>query len=1047
MNAPACTGITLSDVLARHARVRPHDVAFVDPNRRSGFAEMNERVTRLANALGEDGVGRGDRVAVIGLNSLDLVEVWFAALRLGAIAVPVNFRLVPGEIAYVLSDSGARTVVTDRACAPAVAQACARAPSVLSARTIGGDLDEIAVDAGDHADPGTVADDAPAFLMYTSGTTGFPKGAVITHRNLYLHALSVLATLGFRNDDDRWMAHAPLFHIAGVSGMLPTFLTGGTVIIPPSGGFDPEAAVRTIVEERVTSCWMTPSQWQAVCALPNLPSRDLSRLRRVWWGAAPASMTLLRTMIDAFPRAEIVAAFGQTECSPITCLLRGADAIEKIGSVGTPMLNVEVRVVDDDMADVPRGEIGEIVYLGPLVMKGYWGKEVETAEAFRGGWFHSGDLVRQDGDGYVYVVDRKKDMIVSGGENIYSAEVENVLSDHPKVAEVAIIGVPDPKWGESPMAVIVPRDPDDPPTGADVEAHCRAHLAAYKRPRRVAVVDELPRNAAGKVLKNRLRDAYGGADSYDVGPVDTPLLEETIGANFERTAQAYPDVEALVEVAGGRRWTYAELDVEIDCVARALMASGIERGDRVGVWSPNCAEWTILQYATAKIGAILVAINPGYRTRELSYVLRHSGTRLLVSAADYKGSDYRRMIEEARCDVPGPVDVVFLKTGDWQRFSGSADKVSTEALRDRMATICPSDPVNIQYTSGTTGLPKAATLSHRNILNNGFFVTELIGLRPGDRLCIPVPFYHCFGMVMGNLGCTAHGATMVIPALGFDPAATLAAVERERCTGLYGVPTMFIAILGDPHLGDRDVSSLRTGIMAGASCPAELMRRCVTELNMTELAIAYGMTETSPVSCQTRIDDDLHRRTSTVGRAHPHVEVKIVDPDSGEIVKRGRPGELCTRGYSVMLGYWRDDAKTREVIDDDGWMRTGDLAVMRDDGYCEIVGRSKDMVIRGGENVYPREIEDVLLTHPDVEDAHVIGVPDETYGEELCAWIRMRPNRPPLDTYAVRAFCAGKLAHYKVPRYVHIADEFPMTATGKVRKVDMRSESVRLLGL
>lgn len=1047
MNAPACTGITLSDVLARHARVRPHDVAFVDPNRRSGFAEMNERVTRLANALGEDGVGRGDRVAVIGLNSLDLVEVWFAALRLGAIAVPVNFRLVPGEIAYVLSDSGARTVVTDRACAPAVAQACARAPSVLSARTIGGDLDEIAVDAGDHADPGTVADDAPAFLMYTSGTTGFPKGAVITHRNLYLHALSVLATLGFRNDDDRWMAHAPLFHIAGVSGMLPTFLTGGTVIIPPSGGFDPEAAVRTIVEERVTSCWMTPSQWQAVCALPNLPSRDLSRLRRVWWGAAPASMALLRTMIDAFPRAEIVAAFGQTECSPITCLLRGADAIEKIGSVGTPMLGVEARIVDDEMNDVPRGEIGEIVYLGPLLMKGYWGKEVETAEAFRGGWFHSGDLVRQDGDGYIYVVDRKKDMIVSGGENIYSAELENVLSAHPKIAEVAIIGVPDPKWGEIPMAVVVPRDPGDPPSEADVETHCRAHLAGYKRPRRVAVVDELPRNAAGKVLKSRLRDTYAGVDSYDRGLVDAPLLEETIGANFERTARAHPGAEALVEVAGGRRWTYAELDAEIDCVARALMASGIERGDRVGVWSPNCAEWTMLQYATAKVGAILVAINPGYRTRELSYVLRHSGARLLVSAADFRNSDCRGVVSEARCGVPGLTDVVFLGTGDWQRFKRGADRVRTEQLRDRMATIDPSDPVNIQYTSGTTGLPKAATLSHRNILNNGFFVTELIGLRPGDRLCIPVPFYHCFGMVMGNLGCTAHGATMVIPALGFDPAATLAAVERERCTGLYGVPTMFIAILGDPHLGDRDVSSLRTGIMAGASCPVEVMRRCVTELNMSELAIAYGMTETSPVSCQTRIDDDLHRRTSTVGRAHPHVEVKIVDPDSGEIVKRGRRGELCTRGYSVMLGYWGDDAKTREVVDDDGWMRTGDLAVMRDDGYCVIVGRSKDMVIRGGENVYPREIEDVLLTHPDVEDAHVIGVPDETYGEELCAWIRMRPNRPPLDTYAVRAFCAGKLAHYKVPRYVHIADEFPMTATGKVRKVDMRAESVRLLGL
>jgi fatty-acyl-CoA synthase len=507
MNGP-CTGIALSDVLARHAQVRPGHLAFVDPDRRSTFAEMNERVTRLANALAADGVCPGDRVAVVGYNSLDLVEVWFAALRLGAIAVPVNFRLTPGEIAYLLADSGARAVVVDRACAPAVAQARGRVPSVRGVRTISGDLDEIATSASDHAQPGPVADDAPAFIMYTSGTTGFPKGAVITHRNLYMHALSVAATLGFRSDDHRWMAHAPLFHIAGVSGMLPTFLSGGTVVIPPSGGFDPEAAVRTLVEERVTSCWMTPSQWQAVCALPGLRSCDLGSLRRVWWGAAPAPITLLRKMIDVFPSSEIVAAFGQTECSPITCLLRGADAIEKIGSVGIPMLNVEARIVDDEMNDVPRGEVGEIVYLGPLLMKGYWNKASETAEAFRGGWFHSGDLVRQDGDGYIYVVDRKKDMIVSGGENIYSAEVENALSDHPKVAEVAIIGVPDPKWGETPMAVIVPRDPADPPTDDEIEAHCRGHLAAYKRPRRVVVVDALPRNVSGKVLKTDLRREY-----------------------------------------------------------------------------------------------------------------------------------------------------------------------------------------------------------------------------------------------------------------------------------------------------------------------------------------------------------------------------------------------------------------------------------------------------------------------------------------------------------------------------------------------------------
>lgn len=534
--------------------------------------------------------------------------------------------------------------------------------------------------------------------------------------------------------------------------------------------------------------------------------------------------------------------------------------------------------------------------------------------------------------------------------------------------------------------------------------------------------------------------------SVDAGPTDTALLDETIGANLERTAAAHADHEALVDVPSDRRWTYAELDAEVDTVARALMAIGIDKGDRVGIWAPNCAEWTILQYATAKIGAILVTINPAYRVHELAYVLRHSGVRLLVSATEFKNSDYRAMVAEVRPELPDPIEVLFLGTTDWETLRQKAGHVSDAELRSRTSSLTPGDPINIQYTSGTTGSPKGATLSHRNILNNGFFVTELINFGPGDRLCIPVPFYHCFGMVMGNLGCTTHGATMVIPAAGFDPAATLAAVESQRCTALYGVPTMFIAMLGDPSLANRDVSTLRTGIMAGSTCPVEVMKRCVNELNMTEVGIAYGMTETSPVSCQTRIDDDLERRTATVGRAHPHVEIKVVDPETGQIVARGTPGEFCTRGYSVMLGYWGQDDKTRTAIDEDGWMHTGDLAVMRSDGYCTIVGRIKDMVIRGGENVYPREVEEFLHSHPDVDDVQVIGVPDDKYGEEICAWIKMRAGAQPLDAETVRRFAEGKLAHYKIPRYVRLVDEFPMTVTGKVKKVDMRAEMVALLG-
>ncbi|MDF1604828.1 AMP-binding protein [Nocardioides sp. YIM 152315] len=536
-------------------------------------------------------------------------------------------------------------------------------------------------------------------------------------------------------------------------------------------------------------------------------------------------------------------------------------------------------------------------------------------------------------------------------------------------------------------------------------------------------------------------------DAYAAGDHQPPLLEEAIGANFDRTVAAHPDREALVEVASGRRWTWAELDRDVDDLARGLVAAGLEKGDRLGVWAPNCAEWTITQYATAKLGVILVNVNPAYRTHEFAYAVNQSGLRMLVAASSFKTSDYRAMVEQTADQTPTLQRVVYLDTDDWTQLVESGRVLPEGVVAERLAATAPDDPVNIQYTSGTTGYPKGATLSHRNILNNGYFTTELISFTHEDRLCIPVPFYHCFGMVMGNLGCTTHGATMVIPAPGFDPEITLRTIAAERCTGVYGVPTMFIAMQHHPTFADHDLSSLRTGIMAGSICPVEVMKRCVDDMHMAEVAIAYGMTETSPVSCQTRVEDDLERRTATIGRVHPHVEVKVVDPVSGETLERGEPGELCTRGYSVMLGYWDDPAKTGEAIDADGWMHTGDLAVMRDDGYCNIVGRIKDMVIRGGENVYPREIEEFLYSHPDIEDVQVIGVPDERYGEELCAWIKMRDGAAPLDADAVRAFATGKLAHYKIPRYVLLVEEFPMTVTGKIRKVQMREESARQLGL
>jgi fatty-acyl-CoA synthase len=536
-------------------------------------------------------------------------------------------------------------------------------------------------------------------------------------------------------------------------------------------------------------------------------------------------------------------------------------------------------------------------------------------------------------------------------------------------------------------------------------------------------------------------------ESYAQGEQEPALLDRTIGADLEATVAKHPDREALVEYATGRRWTWTEFDADVNRVARGLLAAGIEKGDRVGVWSPNRSEWTLTQYAAAKVGAILVNVNPAYRTHEFAYAVNQSGLKLLVAATEFKTSDYRAMVAETREECSRLERVVHLDTDDWDELLAGGDAVGEDAVAERMATLRPEDPINIQYTSGTTGYPKGATLSHRNILNNGYFTTELIGFTEEDRLCIPVPFYHCFGMVMGNLGCTSHGATMVIPAPAFDPETTLRCVAEERCTGLYGVPTMFIAMQTHPTFTEHDLTSLRTGIMAGSVCPVEVMKRCVDDMHMPEVGIAYGMTETSPVSCQTRMDDDLERRTASIGRVHPHLEIKIVDPATGETVERGQPGEFCTRGYSVMLGYWEDEEKTREAIDADGWMHTGDLAEMREDGYCNIVGRIKDMVIRGGENIYPREIEEFLYGHPDVEDVQVVGVPDTKYGEELCAWVRMRPGAEPLDADAVRAYCAGRLAHYKIPRYVLVVEDFPMTVTGKVRKVAMREESTEKLGL
>ncbi|SOC56823.1 AMP-binding protein [Ornithinimicrobium cerasi] len=536
--------------------------------------------------------------------------------------------------------------------------------------------------------------------------------------------------------------------------------------------------------------------------------------------------------------------------------------------------------------------------------------------------------------------------------------------------------------------------------------------------------------------------------SYASGRVDIPLLERTIGDTLDATARAHHDREALVDAATGRRWTYGELLADVERVARGLIASGVRTGDRVGIWAPNCAEWTIVQLATAKLGVILVNINPAYRTHELAFVLNQAGVRMLVVAEEFRGSDYPAMVEEVLPGCPSLARTVVIGQDSWRELLQNSTQVTRSRLHEIQSTLSPDDPVNIQYTSGTTGFPKGATLSHRNILNNGFFVGQGCGYTQEDRICIPVPFYHCFGMVMGNLAAVTHGACMVIPGPGFDAAATLRAVRDEQCTSLYGVPTMFIAELELIDAGGEfsvaDLASVRTGIMAGSLCPASVMQRLI-DAGVTDMTICYGMTETSPVSTQTSPRDPFEKKVGTVGRVGPHLELKIVDPVTREIVRRGRPGELCTKGYSVMVGYWEQPDRTNEVIRD-GWMATGDIAVMDEGGYVEVTGRIKDLVIRGGENIYPREVEEFLMGHPDVVDAQVVGVPDERYGEELMAWLRLRPGAAPLTAEDVRAFASGRLAHFKVPRYVQVIDEFPMTVTGKVRKVELREQARTILG-
>jgi fatty-acyl-CoA synthase len=547
------------------------------------------------------------------------------------------------------------------------------------------------------------------------------------------------------------------------------------------------------------------------------------------------------------------------------------------------------------------------------------------------------------------------------------------------------------------------------------------------------------------LVPNEIDDTTLDVLAHSRGPTDSPLLEETIGERLRKVTEEFGDREALVVRHQNYRATYGELYEEVERAARGLIANGVLPGDRVGIWAPNRYEWVVVQYAAARVGAILVTINPAYKASELSYALRTAGVSLLFMARHFRSTDYVAMLEEVRHECPSLADVVVLDD-EWEVFLGDAALVDRSRVLEREARLEPSDAINIQYTSGTTGSPKGATLSHRNILNNGHFTAEVLRYGDRDRVCVPVPFHHCFGMVMGNLACMTHGACVVVPGESFDARDVLRAVQDERCTSLYGVPMMFIAELSDADLDAFDLTSLRTGIMAGAPCPVEVMNEVRSRMHMGQVTIACGMTETSPLATQTRVDDPVRKRVTTVGRVHPHVEVKIVDPATGATVPRGARGEQCTRGYGVMLGYWNDPQATAEAIDADGWMHSGDLAVMDDEGYVQIVGRIKDMIIRGGENVYPREIEEFLYGLPEISAAEVIGVPSERYGEEVMAWVRLSDGVSVTEEELIEA-CRGRIATYKIPRYWKFVKAFPMTASGKPQKYRMREIAIAEFGL
>jgi fatty-acyl-CoA synthase len=1046
------------------------------------FWEMKSVSNKFANVLKKCGVKKGDRIFLM----LGRVPEWYISLvamfKLGVVAMPATTLCTIRDIEYRVNRAKAVAVITDQEGATKVEAVQARCPC-LKTRIIVGPQRKGWLNFWEHVEeaparlkrtPKTRSDDT-LLLYFTSGTVSYPKMVLHTQAS---YAIGHIITATFWQDlkptDLHWTLTDTGWAKAAWGSLFGQWTLGATVFHHNARGkFDAAKTLRILERYGITTFCAPPTGYRMMIK-EDLKKYDLSNLRHCLSAGEPLNPEVIKIweqgtglkIYDGYGQTETVNLVANYRCLPI-----------KPGSMGKPTPGFDVQIVNDDGKMLGPNEEGYIaVRVKPQrpvgLFKEYWKDPEEMDRVFHGDWYFTGDKAYKDEDGYFWFVGRADDVIISSGYRIGPFEVESALLEHPAVAESAVVASPDPVRGEVVKAFVVLRPGQEPSEDLTkkLQQHVREVTAPYKYPRVVEYVTDLPKTISGKIRRGQLKKEEWAKEakrwpSYAFVGSDLPLVGLTIGEMLREMAEKYPDSEALVAPPWDVRLTYRQLLDVCGQAARSFLALGVQRGDRVAVWATNHPEWVITQFATAMIGAILVTVNPAYRSHELEYGLKTSQVQTLVLLDKFKSSDYVKMLQEVCPEVrkakPGHIEsknlphlknVILLgkkasgAMWNWDAFMKLGEEISAEELSKRELVLDADEIINIQYTSGTTGLPKGAALTHHNILNNAFFVGEAMKFSHKDRLCIPVPFYHCFGMVLGNLACLTHGSTMVIPGEYFDPRATLETVEKEKCTAIHGVPTMFIAELEHPDFDQFDLSTLRTGIMAGSPCPIEVMRKVVDLMHAREMTIAYGQTETSPVITQTPYNASIELRTSTVGPPLPHTEVKIVDPEARTIVPIGQAGELCCRGYQVMRGYYNNPEATREVIDEAGWIHTGDMAVMDEKGYFRITGRIKDMIIRGGENIYPREIEEFLYTHPKISDAQVIGVPSKKFGEEVAVWIKLKEGQSATPE-EIQEFCRQQIAHYKVPRYIKFIDEFPMTVTGKIQKFKMKEISTKELGL